>query len=427
MTNSRSTLHVPRTPLPEPMTALDPQSWAYDSITRRWPEIAKRMFVENDLPPSIQTRLESLIADIPNGRIRSIKDPGAPDAKVWNQDLRVHAGKNWLQPPWFFAELYFYRRVMEAIGYFQNGEGHGLDPFAFQKQQGLEISRTAIRELITRVAGWTRPGGDRQTLINLLYLDLWGNQADLSMWPVEGDTKPDHNDLEQANAFLLEDRAAEVADFVFGLGSSLQGKGATSESIRIDFMIDNAGFELVSDLVLADYLLSTGLAATVRLHVKPHPTYVSDATIKDVRGTLNYFKAEDDSHLNSLGTRLADYWEQDQLQVRDNFFWTSPLPGWEIPLPLENELSQSSLVISKGDANYRRLLGDLDWPRTTPFAEILSYFPAPIVALRTVKAEIACGMQPGQSEDVAAQDPDWMINGRWGVVQFTQPVPAVSA
>ena len=73
------------------------------------------------------------------------------------------------------------------------------------------------------------------------------------------------------------------------------------------------------------------------------------------------------------------------------------------------------------DANYRRLLGDLDWPYTTPFAEILAYFPAPIVALRTVKAEIACGMQPGQAESVAAQDPDWMIAGHWGVVQFCRP------
>ena len=421
MTNSCSTLYASRTSLPEPMNALDPQSWAYDSITRRWPEIARRISVENDLPPSIQIRLEALIADIPNGYIRPIKDPEAPDAKAWNRDLQAHAGKNWLEPPWFFAEHYFYRRVLEAIGYFQTGEGYGLDPFTFQKQQGLELSHTAIRDLVARAAGWMHPGGDPETLMNLLYLDLWGNQADLSMWPAEGESKPDHNDLEQANAFLLEDRAAEIADFVSELRSS------RPEDIRIDFMIDNAGFELVSDLVFADYLLSTGIAPTVRFHVKPHPTYVSDATIKDVRATLNYFQADDDSQVNLLGTRLAGFWEQDRLQVRENFFWTSPLPGWEMPLPLERELSQSSLVISKGDANYRRLLGDLEWPYTTPFAEILSYVPAPIVALRTVKAEIACGMQPGQAEDVAVQDPDWMIDGRWGVVQFTQPKPAVSA
>ena len=161
-----------------------------------------------------------------------------------------------------------------------------------------------------------------------------------------------------------------------------------------------------------------GISATVRLHVKPHPTYVSDATIKDVRATLDYFEADTDSQVQALGSRLSDYWLQGRLQVRENFFWTSPLPGWELPLPVEMELSQSSLVISKGDANYRRLLGDLDWPSTTPFTDILAYFPTSIVALRTVKAEITCGLQSGQVESVAAKDPDWMIDGRWGLLQF---------
>jgi uncharacterized protein with ATP-grasp and redox domains len=306
---------------------------------------------------------------------------------------------------------------MEAIGYFQYAEGQGLDPFIHQKQQGLGISRVAIRDLAARVKAWTRPGGDRETLIRLLYLDLWGNQADLSMWPAEGETKPDHNDLDQATEFLLEDRAAAVADYLLEICQELENKQVP----RIDFMIDNAGFELVSDLVFVDYLLSTGMVGVVRLHVKPHPTYVSDAMVKDVRATLDFFKEDQDPQVNKLGFRLADYWEQDRLQVRENFFWTSPLPGWEMPLPLESELSQSSLVISKGDANYRRLLGDLDWPYTTPFSDILAYFPAPIVALRTVKAELACGMQPGQAERVAAQDPQWMIDGRWGMVQFHCP------
>ncbi len=355
-----------------------------------------------------------LILDIPDAPIRLIKDPGAPDSRVWNQDIRIHAGKNWLEPPWFFTEHYFYRRVIEAIGFFQFTDGEELDPFAYQKKQGLEVSRVAIRKLILRVMGWKHSGYDRETLIRLLYLDLWGNQADLSMWPAEGDAKPDHSDLDHASEFLLEDRAANVADYLIEALQSTKNL----EGLRIDFIVDNAGFELVSDLVFADYLLSKKASIKVRLHVKPHPTYVSDAMVKDVRDTLDFFKAEDDPQVSALGSRLLDYWAQDRLQVRDNFFWTSPLPGWEMPRPLEKELSQSCLVISKGDANYRRLLGDLDWTYITPFADILAYFPAPIVALRTVKAEIACGMQPGQAERIAAKDPYWMIDGRWGMVQF---------
>jgi uncharacterized protein with ATP-grasp and redox domains len=403
---------LPHAPLPAPMTGLNPPSWAYDTITRRWPEIARRILTENELHPSLALKLEQLAADLPQTPIRLINDPGAPDLEAWDRAVQPYQGQNWLAPPWFFCEHYFYRRIIEAIGYFQTGVGQGLDPFILQKRRGLEVSREDIRGLAERLESWTRPGGDRETLIRMLYLDLWGNQADLSMWPAEGGGKPDHDDLEQARAFILADDSVAVADYLMALNMPVA---------RVDFMIDNAGFELVSDLALADYLLATGIAATVRLHVKPHPTYVSDAMLKDVSATFDFLETDETPAVRALGSRLRGYWGQDRLQVSDNFFWTSPLPGWETPLGLRDELSQADLVISKGDANYRRLLGDLDWPYTTPFADIVSYFPAPILALRTVKAELVCGLQPGQAERVAAQDPQWMLNGRWGMILFYQP------
>jgi len=407
----------PHQTLPEPMTALDPTSWAYETVTRRWPEIANRIFVENELPQSIEPELKALISDIPDKSIRLIKDPGAPDIRFWNQYIRVHAGKNWLEPPWFFTEHYFYRRLIEAIGYFQNGDGEGFDPFVLQKQQGLEISRGKIRDLVGHVDIWTHNTDEEENLMRLFYLDLWGNQADLSMWPAEGDRKPEHQNLDQASQFLLEDHTEVAVAHILQKNRS----DSNREAVRIDFLVDNAGFELVSDLIFSDYLLSNNFAAFVRLHVKPHPTYVSDAMDKDVLATLDFLKFDSNTEVRNLGLRLVDFLAQGRLQIRENFFWTSPLPGWELPPSLEIELSQSSLVISKGDANYRRLLGDLNWPKTTKFADILAYFPVPIVALRTVKAEIACGMQPGQSEYVAAKDPSWMTNGRWGMIQFFRP------
>jgi hypothetical protein len=75
------------------------------------------------------------------------------------------------------------------------------------------------------------------------------------------------------------------------------------------------------------------------------------------------------------------------------------------------------LVISKGDAHYRRLLGDRHWPYETSFEDILAYYPAPLVALRTLKSELVAGLAPGQTAWVASQDPEWMLNGRWGMIQ----------
>jgi hypothetical protein len=89
-----------------------------------------------------------------------------------------------------------------------------------------------------------------------------------------------------------------------------------------------------------------------------------------------------------------------------------------MPSALRKELGQASLVVSKGDANYRRLLGDRYWPHTTPLEDILAYRPAPVLTLRVLKANLIAGLQPGQSEAMQRRDPNWLHNGHWGVIQF---------
>jgi hypothetical protein len=102
----------------------------------------------------------------------------------------------------------------------------------------------------------------------------------------------------------------------------------------------------------------------------------------------------------------------------DDYFWTSPLAFWEIPDTLKKELSHSNLIIIKGDANYRRLLGDRHWNFTTKISDIVCYLPAPMVALRTLKSEVAAGIKPEVLEEVVKSDSAWLTNGQWGVVQF---------
>jgi len=402
---------TPAISIPSPHYGAEPGTWAHKTVSTRFSNTALRILEENELSSLIQDRVRRLVFEIPNSPIRQIEDPGAPDLEYWDGYTAPYLGQDWYRPPWWFTEHYFYRRILEATRYFQDGDGGGADPFHYQKRKGVEVSRDAIRQLGARIENWLADNPRAPMVIeNLLYLDLWGNQADLSLWPAEGDGKPDHTDLQQAVSHILVNHAQRVAEDLL----------ANAPHHRVDILIDNAGFELVGDLGFADFLLSSGITKEVRLHLKKHPTYVSDAMEKDVLATIAALETDEiHAPTRRLGTRLFRAYEGSKLQLKSNWFWTSPLDGWAMPDLLYDELAGSSLVISKGDANYRRLLGDRHWISTTRFEDILSYYPAPLAALRTLKSELVVGLKNGQDREVEALDPEWLIDGRWGVIQYT--------
>ena len=88
-----------------------------------------------------------------------------------------------------------------------------------------------------------------------------------------------------------------------------------------------------------------------------------------------------------------------------------------MPLHIQQRLAGSSLCVVKGDANYRRLLGEREWPLDMPAKDILSYWPVPVCALRTFKAEIGCGVSLQEQNRAKMDDEKWLVSGRFGVVQ----------
>lgn len=395
---------------PPPLRGADPDSFTQHTVTTRWPRIARRVIDENDFPPSVAEALEALIEAIPEGSVRPIDDPDAPDRVVWNRWIAPHTGRSWLDIPWFVGETYFYRRILEATGYFGDGPCAGHDPFTRQKQEGFRRSVAAMRALAQSLED--KPRADGEALLpRLLRTALWGNQADLSMWSVDEES-PNHMGTAREHEHLLADDTATALEHL-----------AACEAPRIEIVADNAGFELVCDLALIDGLLRAYDAATVVVHLKAHPTFVSDAMVADVHATLEALAGDEDAAVRALAERLQMHLAHGQLQLTDAFIWTSPLRFRDFPDLVMADLGRADLLISKGDANYRRLLGDRHWPFTTPFEAIVDYLPAPLLALRTLKAEVAAGLTTEQVERLDAEDPAWLVNGTWGVMQFA---PAAS-
>ena len=401
---------IAKGPLPEPLRGIELGTFTHKSIVERLPKIGRRMLAVNTFPADVVASLQKLMDGIPEAPIEPLNDDGAADAADWGRYIAPYLGQDWLHPPWFFVEVYFYRRILAISGYFRNGPGRAVDPFAYDKQQGLELSKVAIRELSDRVSPLLEEKGRRPgALVNLLFADLWGNQADMSMWPA-GDEEA--ADAPQPQAHTLVDESAAVAAHLFD---------RSGPADRVDILLDNAGFELVADLHLAVYLLEHDLARHVRLMAKVHPIFVSDALKGDVRQTVDYLAADDDPQVADIGRRLSGFLAGGRLILTDDWFWNSPLPAWRMPQSLRLDLDGVDLLISKGDANYRRWLGDRHWPYTTPFGDVVGYAPAPLAVLRTLKAEVMVGLTPEKLQEVRQADPGWLANGSWGVIQYHRP------
>jgi uncharacterized protein with ATP-grasp and redox domains len=294
---------------------------------------------------------------------------------------------------------------MEAVDYFITGQ----DPFAYQKSQGLIQSLPDIKhyaDFIDKIPAFVK-GSD--IIRECIYYALWGNQADLSLWPVDSSDSPKHSSSDHLVAHLLADDSSSIIKLL---------RDPSHPTNRVDIMLDNAGFELVCDLGLVDRLLELGYADQLVLHVKAHPTFVSDVIPVDIIHAVDFLKNVDHQPTAVFGTRLEDAFKSGKISIREDLFWNSPLPMWDFPADLEQEWNKSKLLISKGDANYRRILGDRQWDFTIAFDDAINFFPVPLGAIRSLKAEIALGLDLKRIQDIYNKDPNWMVNGKWGLIQF---------
>jgi uncharacterized protein with ATP-grasp and redox domains len=184
---------------------------------------------------------------------------------------------------------------------------------------------------------------------------------------------------------------------------------------EVHLIADNSGRELLPDLILIDHLLGAGLATGVVLHVKPHPYYVSDATAADVLAALTRLRAAP-GRAAAVGERLTDLLRDGRLQLDAHEFFCGPLTYQALPTDLRQRFAGASLTISKGDLNYRRLVGDRHWATTASFAELTEHFPSPVAALRTLKCDVAVGLREETVNRLDATGKAWRLTGEYAVI-----------
>jgi len=236
-------------------------------------------------------------------------------------------------------------------------------------------------------------------------------------------------DIEKLKANLLADDTVAI----FNLLSTKIVQSNVKYSV--DFILDNSGMELVTDLAFADWLIQKFSVFSVRFHCKSHPFFVSDSMKKDIMFTIDYLIAFENStqtsdeevqNVHKFGRRLKEYLDTQRLQIIEHWVWTSTRFMYELPtdlltLPIFKE-SPSIITFFKGDANYRRLVGDRHWKYTKTYQSTVCYLQRtpfwPAVALRTLKADVVVGLQEDVIEKTKNKDPKWLNSGHWGVIQL---------
>ncbi|MEU9594061.1 damage-control phosphatase ARMT1 family protein [Streptomyces sp. NPDC048219] len=379
-----------------------PGSFPHGVLADRHPAIIRQVREAFPYDPARHRALDALLASCTEGVIEPLP-ADAHDRDRWAAwGLAEHVGRSWFDVPWLWAESHFYRRLLDAVGYFVPGTWQGIDPFRPAKLAELDAPETA--EELTALDGLAaRPAGER--LRALLHGSLWGNRADLSFR------------LSATGAGAGGAAPALVADEGERLLSLLTPAGNGGTAGTLCLVADNAGRELVPDLLLVSHLLGHGHIGRAVLHVKPYPYYVSDATTADVLDALRRLIAAGGAageHGRTLWSALTD----GRVTVRAHPFSGAPLPWSDMPDDLRADFAAATLTVLKGDLNYRRLVGDRWWPPTTPFADVTAYFPGPVAALRTLKSDVITGLDADTEAALTASEGQrWRTSGTHALIQ----------
>ncbi|KAH8309392.1 hypothetical protein KR059_008790 [Drosophila kikkawai] len=425
-----------QTPLNAFMSGQYKRSFAYHSLRNRLPVVLTNVidtmtrektelvaqYASNDFEKAARDELKTIIGLISQLKYELQTDKafhnfkGAePDQDDWNNFLGdLPSGeRTFYRGCSLNAECYLYRKLYSFV---ENSIFlKGYDYFAKIKEQALTGSMDDVLALTKYTR---RPERTPKFFAELLKINLWSNCNDAASDPEAAAQMLNLRvlkDVEATNEYVLVDHAAEIWRCLT--------TGNLKKPQQVDFILDNAGYELFSDLILAEYMVEQGMATKVRFHVKAHPWFVTDVTERDFKWTLEYLSQHADYIISLLGKKFMQFLDEGKFELAPiSHFWTSPHAFCSMAQTdpeLYSSLQLSKLVVFKGELNYRKLLQDVCWASTLELSTCLrGFLPSNICVLRRVKSEIVSGLAEGSSQALASKDPHWMVSGSYGLIQF---------
>ncbi|CAD1811535.1 hypothetical protein FOB58_003635 [Candida parapsilosis] len=455
--------------LPPPYYNDDKKSFAYPTVHKRWPTILEQGI--DDVQQTIDdgnndkeqlTTSGTIIVD----QLKQVLNDFKNDATVrpfteeeinhnqWLQHFNTSLDSlnqvrkvTWKTGPWLYLECYLYQYIHNFFILSQDPFWHTYDIFARLKTKTFKQSELGVLELCKRYQLLSKEldkGKADNEALQLLFtefidISLWGNATDLSL--LAGNvTLEDIKSVQGAEVRKKNEEKILVND----LSTAWQESGLNEPNgvSRIDIVLDNSGFELFADLMLSLFLLDSGLTQKVHLHCKEIPWFVSDTMPKDFHDLIDQLKdanffteihEKDSQAINLVASKIESYHNANKLVIQHHPFWTLDYNYWSIPQfkDLYSDLSQSQLIVFKGDLNYRKLTGDLQWPKTTSFKTAIQQLATsglPILSLRTCKADVVVGLPDGVNEKLIKVYKDagnevgefWSSSGKWAVISFNK-------
>lgn len=367
-----------------------------------------------------------------------ISDSGS-DTDLWNSALKELQSKigeencTWFKSPWLFAECYVYRRIRESMLMCASAL-KDYDPYEKSKLESNEQSLKSVFQLITNLCplnfGEEKQDESlmRERFRVIMEALLWANKNDLSLSSGNDVSSKIHNLIELLDSFrpnILCDHSEQLWQYLKNLKLNKE-----NGSVCIDIVLDNCSIELAADLILCDFLLRNELVDKIRLHGKAYSWFISDVTRSDFEYLIQQLQSSNSLIINNFLTRLNKYMHQEnRLELNcEDAFWTLPY-SFDQMERINSTMylkfkSTSSLIIFKGDLNYRKLIGDLEWDLSTPLVEAVREFkPTSLCAIRTLKSDLAANLDrenPNFIEIIKkyADSTKWMTTGDYGLVQF---------